>query len=234
MTLLHIKRQRPILPDGSMGEVFAVPAMAIQTGEGKKLIPNPAGQEVCHFDSLEAAVDAIQRAGFDYEFEGRRVSTLGSHAFPGSTPPQDLLKAAIPLLINRLQEKEPTVVGNALFALGELRAEEALGPMIAILGHEEGGVRRHLAEALAKFGEKAMASLRKAYEKAQRSKDPNASYIRLTIISTYLEMARTQQWDPVRDALPQILHALEDDNWLVRAQAALVIGQSAFSLQAQQ
>ena len=94
--------------------------MVLQTPNGNKSIPNPHGQEVEAFPTLEAAIAAIEQAGFDAEFEGRHVRLNTETGFntqkqtqsptKALTPKlqaeqlvQEGLKSAIPLLINRLK-----------------------------------------------------------------------------------------------------------------------------------
>ncbi len=228
MTVIHIKKvQRPDPHSGEIQEWFAVPAMSITTPKGKKLIPNPHGQEPCLFGTLEEAEDAIRRAGFDFSYEGKTTVTLDSTSRIGTTAiSQNPMRAAIPLLIDRLRDKEPAVVANAAFALGELAATEAIPDLAAILGHEDGNVRKHVAEALGKLAQAAIPELRKAYANSKNDRDKNAPYVRLTIMLAYQELAHRYA-EALPSILPDALEALQDESWLVRAQAALVVGLAA-------
>jgi HEAT repeat protein len=211
--------------------------VAIDSPQGKILIPNPSGREASLFMSLEEAEGAIRRAGFDYEFEGKTTYTLSEAsnqrpiaARPGAQP----LEAAVPLLINQLKEREPGVVANAAFALGALRAGQAMEPLIALLGHDDPTVRKNAAEALARLGTGTIPSLKHAYEKALASTHKNAAYIRLTIMSTFLEML--EQGSGVSHSgqfLPLAVHALNDDSWLVKSQAAMLVGRTAQAVEAE-
>ncbi|MDX2085338.1 MAG: HEAT repeat domain-containing protein [Candidatus Melainabacteria bacterium] len=227
MSQIHIKRQQRRGPDGETLTVFAVPAMAITTQQGRKLIPNPAGTEACIFKTLEEAEAAIRHAGFDYVFEGRTSYTFAQQQGSASTVAGLVLEDAVPILIQRLKDREPTVVANAAFALGELRAMKAVNPLVEVVGHEDPAVRKNVAEALSKLGPIALEPLKKAYEQVQNQTGQDANLIRLNVTATYLEMARTKQWAMLGFVLPQVLHALQDDNWLVRAQAALIMGHAA-------
>jgi hypothetical protein len=239
MNAIPIKKmKKPDPVTGELREVYAVPSVSIDSPQGKMLIPNPSGREACLFTSLEEAEEAIRRAGFDFEFEGKTTYTMNdtSHKRPsasqaGGAQPLD---AAVPILMAQLKEREPSVAANAAFALGALRAGQALETLITILGHDDPVVRKNTAEALARLGAVAIPHLRQAYEKALASSHKNAPYIRLTIMNAFLEML--EQGSGVAYStqyLPLAVHALNDDSWLVKAQAALLVGRTAQAIEAE-
>lgn len=228
MSLIHIKKIQKQDPKEGLQELFAITAVGIATPQGKKLIPNPAGTEALLFETLEAAEAAARYAGFDYEYEGQTTRIFGGPPSGKPLASGNNLSAAVPTLIQRLRDREPSVVTHSAFALGALRAHEALEPLIAILGHDDASVRKSVSEALAKLGASAVISLKASYEKAQKSNQVSAPYIRLTVMSTLLEMTQIGQGIIVLEqCLPLVLSGLDDESWLVRAQAALVIGQVA-------
>ena len=230
-SFIPIKKIRKRQHNGEQQEFYAVPSVAIATPQGRKLIPNPAGNEAGLFPTLEEAEDAIRRAGFDYEFEGKKTQLYSavstSHASKSSkktTSGQNPMDAAVPLLIAHLRDREGGVVANAVFALGAIRAYPALDQLIEILGHDDPTVRKNLAEAIARLGGSALPRLKDAFEQAQKSTHKNAPYIRLTVLSTFLEFLDQGQGVLYSDHfLPLAVSALEDESWLVRAQAAQVI-----------
>ena len=233
MSFVHIKKQERTNAQGETETRFAVQAMSIMgPGGQRKLIPNPAGSEAMAFSSLEDAVEMIRRAGFDYIFEGKKtylMDTAPAVARRASIRTRDTasLDDAIPILVERLQDKEPSVVSNAAFALGELDDSEAILPMIELLGHEDSNVRKALAEALAKLGHPSIPALQSAFENAQvNSAERHAAHVRLTVMTAYLEMIHYHP-ELLSVFTPYAVHALEDENWLVRAQAALVVGHIA-------
>ncbi|MGE0199639.1 MAG: HEAT repeat domain-containing protein [Candidatus Melainabacteria bacterium] len=242
MTLVHINRvERRDPRTGELQVQYVLPAVAIQTPTGKKRVPNPAGREVCVYATLAEAEDAARMAGFDYEFEGQTTSTLGQMPpgavaiTPGTGNP---FRQAMPLLIQRLKDREASVVAHAATALGEVGWHLANTPgsetanmdavmaLIAILGHEDGGIRKAVAEALAKQGVPAMQQLAAAWQKARTSPHKDAPYIRLTVLTAYLEMM-TYHPQLTAGLLPEAIAGLQDDSWLVRAQAAQVITRAA-------
>jgi HEAT repeat protein len=231
MSFIHIKKIHKEDPQGNMRELFAVPSVALSTPQGRKLIPNPAGNEANLFSTLEEAEEAIRRAGFDYIYEGKKTYTLSQPNQPANSAIANVghpLDQAVPLLIKHLQDREPSVVANSAFALGALKAYPAMDALTAILGHDDATVRKQTAEALARMGPGAMPALRDAFLEAQNSKTKNAPYIRLTIMTAFLEMVLSAPGMPlVEQILPLAVTALEDDSWLVRAQAALVVGHAA-------
>jgi hypothetical protein len=206
--IVPIKRQVLQTADGPK-TVFSVPAIALNTGAGKRLIPNPAGTEAMHFPTLEEAEAMIRRAGFESSFEGRT-----SHPVPTSGG------ALVPLLLERLQDREPVVVANTIIALGNLNVRHALEPIAALMGHEDAGVRKQVVEYLAKQGKDALPLLKRAFHGSVAG---DGRVLRLTVMQTYLELAsRSPELHP--ELLKETVDALNDENWLVRAQAALVAG----------
>jgi HEAT repeat protein len=235
MTIIHVKKIRR--PDGEV-DGYAVPCMAIVTPDGRRLIPNPSGTEAQVFDSLQEAGEAIRRAGFDYEFEGRTTHILAQPTGP-SSPMTVLtgrpLEDSIPRLIELLSDRESQVVANAAAALGALRAQAALEELSRILGHDDPSVRKSAAEALARLGVPALHTLRESMGRARVITHSNALYIRLSVLLAYSEMIQ-QGLDSnlMGHFLPQVAECLKDDSWLVRAQAAQVMTQAAFAIERQQ
>lgn len=229
MTFIHIKRQQIRDETGNNREYFAVQAIAINGPEGKKLIPNPSGSEACLFETLEEAEAAVRRAGFDYVFEGKKTYLMDRPVSRRRPPVQygpDAITQAVPLLIERLRDKESGVVASAAFALGELKDGSAAEPLTEILGHEDPAVRRAAAEAMARLGADAIGPLHAAFEATRGQRDKNPTHVRLTVMSAYLEMTHTHR-ELLGQVLPQVIEALEDESWLVRSQAAQVIGHAA-------
>lgn len=209
--------------------MFAVPSVAIATPQGRKLIPNPAGNEAQLYPTLAEAEEAIRRAGFDYVYEGKKTYTISQ----GNSKERSIsngkpLETAVPLLIRTLQDREPSLIVNSAYALGMLKAPEALPALSEILGNEDSTVRKSVAEAMARFGHLALPYLRDAFEAARNSTHNNAPYIRLTVMTALVELSQSGA-NPVlaEQFLPMALEGLEDSNWLVRAQAALVVGNTA-------
>lgn len=237
MTLIHIKKIQTTGANGSAQEAYAVPCVAIATPQGRKLIPNPAGGEAQVFSSLNDAEDAIKRAGFDYIFEGKMTYTMGQGKPLGNIALNNAgrpLEQAVQSLIHHLRDREPSVVANAAFALGALRAQASLEALSDILGHDDPNVRKNVAEALARLGLPAVHALRDAFLKARTSPHTNAPYIRLTVMTAYLELIEQGlNSASMEQFLPLVVESLEDESWLVRAQAAMVIAQAALALEAE-
>jgi HEAT repeat protein len=228
MAVIHIKKIQKKTAGKDSREAFAVTAVGITTPQGKMLIPNPAGKEALLFDSLEEAEAAIRRAGFDYEYQGRTTYLHAQAASSIAPTSAQSLEAAVPVLIQRLKERESTVVANSAFALGMLRAVDALDALVGILGHDDASVRKAASEALARLTPHSIPVIRQAFETALKSNLVSAPYIRLTAMTALFEMTQMGQGQPVLDqCLSLVIGALEDESWLVRAQAALVVGQLA-------
>ncbi|MEM0951475.1 MAG: HEAT repeat domain-containing protein [Cyanobacteria bacterium P01_H01_bin.74] len=242
MALIHIKKlERRDPSSGDFIIQFAVPSVAIQTPQGKKLIPNPAGTEAAIYDNLHAAESAIRLAGFDYEFEGKVTQTVQQNlSSAGLAQPKQQyinlsknpMQDAEDILVEQLTDKESSVVSNAVMALGAMRVYRALPDLIELLGHDDPLVRKNLADALARFGGQALPSLKAAFLAAKSNQEKQSPYIRLTVINALLALLNQPEgvhWSS--DYLPLALEALNDDSWLVRSQAALLFANTAFSLE---
>ncbi|MEB3286836.1 MAG: HEAT repeat domain-containing protein [Vampirovibrionales bacterium] len=219
---------------GDIAENFAIPAMGIQTPQGRRLIPNPSGFESWVFDTLEEAQNAIHQAGFAAEFEGQ--------VFPSASATQQInnprasraitlstgsLEQSIPLLVKCLSDKEPAVVANAALALGNMQAAEALPALFQHLAHEDGTVRKQIAEAISKFAQAAVPYLQRAWDATQNGpSDSKTPYIRLTLATACTHWAQRNRQLPAPLLLIS-LNALEDSNWLVKSQAALTLAVAA-------
>lgn len=230
MSFIPIKKIQKRDMNGELQEYYAVPSVAIATQQGRKLIPNPSGNEANLFDSLEEAEEAIRRAGFDFEFEGKKTYIL-SQPSTGQSPARissNPLEQAVPILIRQLRDREAAVVANAAFALGSLKAFAALDELADHLGHDDPTVRKNIAEAMAKLGTGALPKLREAFEKSRSSTHKSAPYIRLTVMLSFLEMLEMGHGSILCEQfLPLAVIALEDDSWLVKSQAAQVVGRTA-------
>ncbi len=234
-TFIPIKKIQKRSASGQAETWFAVPAMAISSPQGRLLIPNPAGAEAQLFATLEEAEEAVRRAGFDYEFEGKQVyafqSTVSAKSAAITRPGANPLEQAVPLLIEHLRDRESSVVANAAYALGTMRAGAALEPLSQILGHDDPTVRKNVAEAMGRLGPAALTHLSMAFEKARTNTGKQAPYIRLTALSAFLEMVEQGQVSSCSGHyLPLAITALQDDSWLVRSQAALLVGRTAQAL----
>ncbi len=222
--------------------LFVIPVMVLQTPQGTRSIPNPHGQEVEAFLTLEEAISAIEQAGFDAEFEGRHVRLntqegLNVQKQSPSSPVKSLtpklqaeqlvqegLKSAIPLLINRLKDAEAFTLVPSVKALGVLQAKEAVPAILTLLGHDSPDVREAVSVALSQFGSDIVVDLMKTYAKLlSESKGEFAYRKRLDILNTYHELVKRNNSTVLAGVMSQLLQALNDEQWLLRSAAAHVL-----------
>lgn len=234
MSLIPLKKVTRT-QNGASKDFYTVPAVVITTAQGKKLIPNPSGTETATFQTKEEAIEAIRRAGLDYTFEGVPYSTSKQTSTTQNTTPlselpldatSEALSRAIPILTQRLMDRESSVVAQSAFALGELQAQSAIEALIRLLGHEENQVRKEAAEALAKMGGPAIQPLLSAFRQAKSSSENNAIYIRLSVMTAYQYLIQSHR-ELLCLVIAQAVEALEDASWIVRSQAASFIGEAA-------
>jgi hypothetical protein len=77
----------------------------------------------------------------DREIGARILGQLGGEK-------QSFLEESMPFLLSLLLDPEPDVVAQAVWALGHLRDDRAVDPMIALAGHPSAGVRYAVASSL--------------------------------------------------------------------------------------
>jgi HEAT repeat protein len=205
---------------------FVVPAVAIAiTGGEKKLIPNPAGNEVCTFATLDEAKAAIERAGFDAIYDGITTVNLGHR---GRSPLNPIRPPRLSATLNEqvkqkllglLTDREPPVAIAAIQALASWQYAPAIEPLCKQLGHSDPGVRKEVANALAKLSPHSLPALKEAYRLATGSIEGNAPYIRAAVLFSFQLMLQDNALDSV-ELLPVVLQGLTDDHWMVRSQAA--------------
>jgi hypothetical protein len=243
-----IKRSSALMAPAEPSAVsYIIPVMVLKTPQGEKSIPNPHGQEARSFSSLSAAVEAIELAGFDAEFEGRHVKLADLQEESGgfsqrkaAKPLQSVtqvqaeqlvkegLLQAIPLLIDRLQDKEFYTVVHATKTLGVLTPAEALSPLMALLGHDSPDVREAVVEALAHYGASIVLTLGSSYSKLKaEGKGEQAYRKRLDIINTYLAISKRYPTNTLAGIMSQLLEGLRDEQWLIRSASAQVLNQLA-------
>ncbi len=223
METIYIKKQPHPSQPGEL--VYVVSAVGIKTPEGKlRLIPHPYGTETMRFEAFDLLLEQIHRSGYIAEFEGKQYIPEYVQSKPrrkavvhGSL--EQTFMAALPILREQLKDASPAVAANAAFALGELRDETALPGLFHAMSNEDGTVRKNVAEALAKIGKPAL----KVIEDALSDKNWVARH---SAVNTVLELVHMKS-DLVNTLLPITLAGLKDENWLVRSQVALLLGQAA-------
>lgn len=226
METLYLKKQPK--PGSSKEFVFVAPAVGMKTSEGMRFIPHPYGNETVSYDSLESAISHIHRAGYAVEFEGKLYS-LPAQAV--SSKPRTKgsshgvftsvigMENAVRMLYEQLNDKVPSVVASAAFALGEMRDEGAIQGLVHGFGNEDATVRKNVAEAIAKIGKPALNAIQLAL------KDQHW-LVRHTALSSIIELIHLNP-ELVMTVLPDAIPLLRDESWLVRSHSALVFGEAA-------
>jgi bilin biosynthesis protein len=224
MEVIHIRHQGLLDGDPS----FLVSAVSLQSpGGGKKLIPHPFGQEVATFKSLQDAVEAIHRAGYDAECDGLSYHKNPNAPRQSSTPSrggkngsfEDVIDRVLPDLKNQLKDKSPGVVANAAYVLGEIGSEDAIIALMDCFHHDDASIRKNASDAVAKIGKPAIKALRHGLKDGQW-------LVRHTSLLAVVELAGRSP-ELLANCLPDVVPLLKDENWLVRSQAALVFGEVA-------
>jgi hypothetical protein len=219
MEVIYIKK---LVKDGI--ESYTVPAVGIKTQDGMRLIPHPFGTETAAFETLEKAVAQIHRAGFSAEFNGKPYPPTGKSAPTKPKPTQrhrpgsvmQTIADALPYLLEQLSDNVPGVVASAAFALGEIKDESALPGLIHALSNDDPTVRKNVAEALAKIGRPALGPLQMALQ-------DNHWVVRHTALTAVQELTHFGL-ELIPEILPHAIPLLKDESWLVRSQAAIVVG----------
>lgn len=218
METIYIKKQT--LAEGEPA-VFVVPAVGIKTEKGLKLIPHPYGTEMTHFETLDETLSQVHRAGYAADYDGKHyppparkslISTKPSLKTLKGTPVSQVLRQALPRLIEQLSDSNPGVISQAAQALGEMGDEQALQGLFHCFGHEDIQVRKAAAEAVARMGKSGLSVIQTALA------DKNW-VVRHSGLSAMIALVHTD-FDRLTLILPEALATLKDDNWLVRSQGA--------------
>ncbi|MHC5040203.1 MAG: HEAT repeat domain-containing protein, partial [Planctomycetota bacterium] len=106
---------------------------------------------------------------------------------------------AVPYLVDALQKWEPEESKGVMIALGLLRAEKGLEPLVAVLKKEEGEAGAVAALALATYKEKSVSTLKGVAEGAADLTPPVRKHL-------YKAMVLSRN----KDLFPSLLAALED------------------------
>lgn len=121
-------------------------------------------------------------------------------------------KGALPLLLERLGDRDPAIRHDAAEALGSLGDTRALTPLRALLRDPEGGVRTAAAVALIRVGDQQLFP---EVVKALRHEDPQV-VIGAAVALGYLADRRV---------VPNLVEAFKTDNVEVGAAVAWALGQ---------
>ncbi len=134
--------------------------------------------------------------------------------------------AAQSLLHRMAEDADEGVRCVAMFGLGTLRAEQAIGTLVLLLAHPSGWVRDSAADALALIGEPAVAAL------IQALGDPRdgvrvraAAALRRIGLVGGQPGANLDSQTPRGQAISALFRALQDPNYLVRANAQQALDQ---------
>ncbi|MEW5819294.1 MAG: HEAT repeat domain-containing protein [Cyanobacteriota bacterium] len=214
MDIVHIRKTK-VNKDGVEKEVYLVSAIPMQKPDGSvKKIPHPQGYDNIAFKTLEKAIEALDIAGFGYSIDDKQVPP--SEIRSSITP--DLSSAVDPLL-DMLKDANSGAIASAAYALGELRAHEAIKPLIQILGEDDPVIRKNATEALAKIGDPAINALINALE-SENWVVRNSASIALGELVNYSH-------GKILRAISHLTKRLRDSNWIVRSSAATSIGKIA-------
>lgn len=231
---IHIKKKTK--KNGSV--VFVIPGMSLLTPEGEKLIPNPNGLKPMAYEALENAITASHKAGYDAEFQDeffpvehqtlkKNAPTLGNQRH---IMVKDALAQAFPTLLKRLQDKEALVLVSTIKALSFYDKSDAIAPILTHLGHESSDVRSAIQQACCTLPSlETLQALGYAYGHSLVN-DRNAEMgyrVRLTILKSWEAMADCLPTEVFSVVMTHILHALEEEQWLIRSTAASVLANLA-------
>ena len=230
-TLMRIHIKKKIKKNGTA--VFVIPGMSLLTPDGEKLIPNPNGLKPMAYEQLENAISATHQAGYDAEFQDelfpverqsrkKEAPTLGTQRH---IMVKDALQQGFPLLLKRLQDKEALVLVSAIKALSFYDKSEAIAPILTHLGHESSDVRAAIQQACCTLPTlQTLQALGQSYGTSLvNDRNAEAGYrVRLTIIKSWEAMANCVPTESFSVVMSHLLHALEEEQWLIRSTAASV------------
>jgi hypothetical protein len=231
---MHITIKSRQKPNGET--VYVVPAMGLLTPEGERMIPNPNGLKPLVFEELQEAITASHRAGFDAEHQGQLFHADRDRAGGGGNRNaiqrqanlmvDQALEQAFPILLKRLHDKEPLVLIHAIQAVGYSQNPKAIEALLPLLGHESSEVRNSLQQAFSFLPLlRTLKTLAAAYGKSivEHRHLEAGQRERLTILKSWDAMAKRHPIDQFAPIMSHVLHALEEEQWLIRAAASGIL-----------
>ncbi|XVJ52139.1 MAG: HEAT repeat domain-containing protein [Vampirovibrio sp.] len=214
--------------------VYVIPGMSLLTPEGEKLIPNPNGLKPMPYEALDNALSACHKAGYDATFDGTlypqaHAKARQARAIPMEHQQQFMVKEALqkgfPILLKRLEDKEALVLVATIRALGFYSKPEAIAPILQHLGHESGDVRQAIQQACCTLPLlPTLQALGQAYgQSLVHERNAEAGYrVRLTVLKSWEAMVQSLPMESFSVVMSHFLHALEEEQWLIRSTAASV------------
>jgi HEAT repeats len=231
---MHITIKSRQKPNGET--VYVLPAMGLLTPEGERMIPNPNGLKPLVFEDLQEAITASHRAGFDAEHQGQifpadreRTGSGGNRNAihrQATLMVDQALEQAFPILLKRLHDKEPLVLIHTIQALGYSQNARAIEPLLSLLGHESSDVRNSLQQAFSFLPLlPTLKTLAATYGRSivEHRNQEAGQRERLTILKTWDAMAKRHPADQFAPVMSHVLHALEEEQWLIRAAASGIV-----------
>ncbi len=215
--------------------VFVIPGMSLLTPDGEKLIPNPNGLKPMAYEQLENAVLACHKAGYDAEYNGEHFPLEAREHSSKKSPDllsqknmmlKDALDKGFTLLLKRLKDKEALVLVASIKALGFYGKAEAIAPILEHLGHESSDVRSAIQTACCTLPTlPTLQALGQAYGTSLvNERNAEAGYrVRLTVLKSWEAMSDCVPIESFSVVMTHILHALEEEQWLIRSSAAQIM-----------
>jgi hypothetical protein len=185
----------------------------------------------------------VHQAGYVALYEGKRFAPPSRATTPQpKTPPiltqqqtfhmQQALQQALPLVLERLQDREPACLAQALQTLAaypsEPLPESVLLTVVQASYHDNPEVRTASVHALAQWfaadANRLLLLLSQQLSKAQMHPSQSETQRqRLGLVSVLAALAEQGFYDELVPLMQLLLHALSDDYWLIRSTALTAV-----------
>lgn len=234
---IEIKYRPAKSPEGV--EAWLLPCMLIPTPTAPKHVPHPLGTVVQTFATLEEALARVHQAGYTGVCQGRSYPPKARQATAPTAKPrqetlqlQQALELALPVLLQRLHDKEPACLAQALQTLSHYPSqsldEKVLLQVVQACYHDAPDVREGSLAALQRWfatdTNRLTLLLSQQLSKAQahpvQSESQRQRLGCLTVLQTLASHGHRHSLVPFMHLL---LHALEDDYWLNRTTAMATV-----------
>ena len=198
---------------------YYVQALSLKNSENKisLLIPHPQGNERLEYKTLEEAVAAVKKSGFEYELPENESVSADLVKDLTRTSKTDLQNILFSKLKSKTNDINSSVSASALKALSYLQDADAIDIFLSKIGEDNDKIREIAIEALVSYGEIVIEKLISALE------DTNW-VMRNSAITALTKMSELTDADKQK-ILTHIIKRIDDKNTIVQSNALIASGQ---------
>ena len=199
--------------------VYFVQALSLKNSENKTalLIPHPVGTEILEFNTLEEAVAAVRKSGFDYNIPDGEIVSEEVVADLTRTRKTDIENVLFNKFKSKTNDINSSVASSALKALSYLNDKDAIDIFISKLGEDNDKIREVAIDSLVSYKNGVVEKLIEALSDSNWVTRNSA----ITALTKICEYADVEQ----EEILIPIINRIDDTNPIVQSSALIAAGQ---------